>query len=376
MGSSSQQGTLLLTTWRIALVSFVALPIFVLLQQWTWALVCLPLIFAPIFLGKSWIDFEYIMAPSNVEILLHSFLSSITKRPNIKGPRPTIKCSARIKIGKAEFQKFCKLSGFDNSSLEKPGLAAVPFLHAASITNCGSIVAHPAFPFPALGLIHIRNQICLNKEVTFANDGFDISACISAYTETDKGIEISFVVDIVDPASKEHVCQTLSTLLYKCKTSIAKKNKVPKERVAEDSEQTIEWSLPGSTGMQYATCSGDYNPIHLHPLSAKLLGQKTSIAHGMFTLSKAMADTIRLTKATFPLAYPVNVINEWKLPLVIPSKSSLHCNVVSGEDSGYGLGPRSMDGEPVTPKRFASFLLDFDGGKPHNVGAIWSSADL
>ena len=42
------------------------------------------------------------------------------------------------------------------------------------------------------------------------------------------------------------------------------------------------------TGRAYAAVSGDWNPIHLHALTARPLGFPTAIAHGMYTYARVM----------------------------------------------------------------------------------------
>ena len=51
----------------------------------------------------------------------------------------------------------------------------------------------------------------------------------------------------------------------------------------------IVWKLPGNLGREYAAVSGDHNPIHLYPLSAKAFGFKRQIAHGMWTKARSVA---------------------------------------------------------------------------------------
>jgi acyl dehydratase len=57
----------------------------------------------------------------------------------------------------------------------------------------------------------------------------------------------------------------------------------------EDLPATATWKLPGDLGRQYAGVSGDRNPIHMHPLSAKLFGFPTAIAHGMWTKARCLS---------------------------------------------------------------------------------------
>ncbi|MGW5616770.1 MaoC family dehydratase [Streptomyces sp. NPDC003877] len=50
-----------------------------------------------------------------------------------------------------------------------------------------------------------------------------------------------------------------------------------------------EWRLAGDVGRRYGAASGDRNPIHLHPLTARLFGFPRAIAHGMWTAARCLA---------------------------------------------------------------------------------------
>ncbi|MFD0341657.1 MaoC family dehydratase [Streptomyces sp. NPDC127117] len=52
-----------------------------------------------------------------------------------------------------------------------------------------------------------------------------------------------------------------------------------------------EWRLPGDLGRRYGAASGDRNPIHLYPLTARLFGFPRAIAHGMWTVARCLAET-------------------------------------------------------------------------------------
>ena len=53
------------------------------------------------------------------------------------------------------------------------------------------------------------------------------------------------------------------------------------------------WQLSAASGRAYAALSGDWNPIHLWPWSARLMGLKAPIIHGMHTLGRACAELER-----------------------------------------------------------------------------------
>ncbi|MFK3737497.1 MaoC family dehydratase [Massilia sp. TN1-12] len=50
------------------------------------------------------------------------------------------------------------------------------------------------------------------------------------------------------------------------------------------------WQLGRNSGREYASVSGDWNPIHLWGWSARLMGMKRPIIHGMHTLARACAE--------------------------------------------------------------------------------------
>ena len=73
------------------------------------------------------------------------------------------------------------------------------------------------------------------------------------------------------------------------------------------------WRVPADTGRRYAAVSGDRNPIHLHPLPARLLGQPGAIAHGMWTHARCLA----ALAGRLPDAFTVEVA--FKRPVRLPA---------------------------------------------------------
>jgi hypothetical protein len=77
---------------------------------------------------------------------------------------------------------------------------------------------------------------------------------------------------------------------------------------------SAEWRLPGNLGRRYASVSGDSNPIHIHPLTARLFGFPRAIAHGMWTKARCLA----ALEPALPGAYTVSV--EFLKPILLPGK--------------------------------------------------------
>jgi acyl dehydratase len=72
-----------------------------------------------------------------------------------------------------------------------------------------------------------------------------------------------------------------------------------------------EWALGADLGRRHAAVSGDYNPIHLYALTARPLGFRRPIAHGMWTFARCLA------MAPAPGA-PVVARAEFRAPVLLP----------------------------------------------------------
>lgn len=57
----------------------------------------------------------------------------------------------------------------------------------------------------------------------------------------------------------------------------------PRGEPPEEWTELVRWSLRGDAGRKYARVSGDYNPIHLWPWSARAFGFRRPILHGFCT---------------------------------------------------------------------------------------------
>ncbi|SCK56095.1 MaoC like domain-containing protein [Streptomyces sp. WMMB 714] len=107
------------------------------------------------------------------------------------------------------------------------------------------------------------------------------------------------------------------------------------------------WRLPSALGRRYASASGDRNPIHLHPLTAKLFGFPRHIAHGMWTFARALAAT-----GAAEGGEQLSVRAEFKAPVLLPS------TVAFGLDE-----PTASTGPYRAPVRVHRFELRRAGGE-------------
>lgn len=109
---------------------------------------------------------------------------------------------------------------------------------------------------------------------------------------------------------------------------------------------TAVWRVPGSIGRAYAAASGDRNPIHLHPLTAKLFGFPRAIAHGMWVKAHCLA----ALGGRLPDAYTVDV--RFAKPVLLPTTVEFGARATSG---GWDLSVASK-------------------GRPHLTGRVEPTA--
>jgi hypothetical protein len=185
--------------------------------------------------------------------------------------------------------------------------ATYPHMHAFPLHM--ELMTSGSFPFPAVGLVHIANRIDVRRPLR-AGEAFDLEVRPTPVAEHPKGRAFS----IVSTASVdgEVVWEEESTMLRRGKGS-GSGDRAKKGRRAEPPAASVEWKLPGDLGRRYASVSGDSNPIHMHPLSARLFGFPRAIAHGMWTKARALAQM----ESDLPGRYTVDV--EFKKPILLPS---------------------------------------------------------
>jgi acyl dehydratase len=110
----------------------------------------------------------------------------------------------------------------------------------------------------------------------------------------------------------------------------------------EELPVTATWRLPGDLGRRYASVSGDMNPIHIHPLSARLFGFPTAIVHGMWTKARCLA----ALDPRLPDSFSVEV--QFKKPILLPATVEFAERVDSDRISfavrGAGKGTPHLDG--------------------------------
>jgi acyl dehydratase len=187
----------------------------------------------------------------------------------------------------AEYARVCGFSARGSSAGDElpatyPHLLAFR-LHLALMTD-------GRFPLGAIGLVHVGNRITQQRPIRLGEQ-LELRVRATPLEDHPRGQTFSLVSEA--RAAEELVWEELSTMLHRAPRS---ERSTPRTESSEPGSLSgsmppaVEWRLPGDLGRRYAAVSGDRNPIHLHPLSARALGFPRAIAHGMWTKARCLAE--------------------------------------------------------------------------------------
>ncbi len=175
-----------------------------------------------------------------------------------------------------------------------------------------SLMTDSSFPFPAIGLVHIANRITQHRPIR-ATERMDVEVRATPVEAHPRGKQFSLITEV--RVGDELVWEEVSTNLKRGGGSDdgakAPGSELPR---AEDLPASATWTLAGDLGRRYGSVSGDLNPIHVHPLTARLFGFKSAIAHGMWTKARCLG----ALQARLPDAFTVEVA--FKKPIFLPGK--------------------------------------------------------
>jgi acyl dehydratase len=176
------------------------------------------------------------------------------------------------------------------------------------------LMTESAFPYPVIGLVHLCNTIRQHQRLQ-AGERVRVEVRPRRLFQHARGQ--AFAIETVVIKAGAVVWESLSTYLRVGVPSPQGAPLIPLP-VAPDLTPDGRWDVPADTGRRYASVSGDWNPIHLSALGAKLFGFAHPIAHGMWTKARALAALLPAE----PLAR-AEVVAEFKMPLALPGGATL-----------------------------------------------------
>jgi len=219
--------------------------------------------------------------PALTPLLLRGALLSPFKRPRPGADFPRTRLvlpGVRVNLAKlAAYERVC---GFATGEDALP----ITYPHVLGFPLTMRLMSCRAFPLPLLGLVHTSITITRHTALT-ATGTYELTVHVDGLAPHRRGTEAT--VDTELRADGEVVWESRSTYLARHHRSDAGAPEVPEAQAPLPT--VAEWRLAEDVGRRYGAASGDRNPIHLHPVTARLFGFPRAIAHGMWTVARCLA---------------------------------------------------------------------------------------
>ncbi|GAB3679776.1 MaoC/PaaZ C-terminal domain-containing protein [Angustibacter aerolatus] len=260
--------------------------------------------------------------PRQLALLAGSLLPR--RRPSLLPQTQVVRHAVRIdRDHLSAYQRVC---GF-----AVRGQVPAGYLHVLSFPLQLVVMAEPAFPVPLPGLVHVANRWSLHRPVDV-----DEPLGLAVHAERLRPHRRGAQVDLVSTASTggDVVWTGRSTYLARGVTVAAEPGGQPTDARAtaggdgwappqEDvtawaGSPRAVWRFGSDAGRRYAAVSGDHNPIHLHPLTARPFGFRRAIAHGMYSVARCLA----WLEPRTPEAHELEL--EFKRAVLLPGTVRVH----------------------------------------------------
>jgi acyl dehydratase len=170
------------------------------------------------------------------------------------------------------------------------------------------IMASRSFPLPLLGLVHTSIEITQRRALA-AGEAYELGVRVAGLEPHRRGTQACVVTEV--RVDGELVWESRSVYLARHRTNGEPTSTSPRgSDGGEPLPVRAEWRLGGDVGRRYGAASGDRNPIHLHPLTARLFGFPRAIAHGMWTVARCLAE--------YGPQQAVGMRAEFRTPVLLP----------------------------------------------------------
>lgn len=201
-------------------------------------------------------------------------------------------------------------------------------------------------PVSGLGMVHVATQLWSSGRLPS-----DAPWQVSVWAEGTRHVRSGLEIDLWASCTAGDASWTARVVvLSRSRKASGADESVSPALPDADGEWPVQTSLKADEGVgrAYASVSGDYNPIHLHKLTAKAFGFPRAIAHGWWALPRSLA---LLDIDETPTSSQVYLDVAYRRPVLLPSRPTLK----AATDGGA-----------------TAFLVVRDDGKPHFGGHLLS----
>lgn len=196
------------------------------------------------------------------------------------------------------------------------------------------------FPFQAMGTVHIRTLIEQSRPLR-VDEVVTFRCWVEGHRDVERGVEFDMMTEALVDGK---VISTTAMTMFRKGKGIKREGIRPPAPVHNHMmAHNASWSVDPWTARRYARLTGDINPIHLSALTAKALGFKGMMLHGMWIMGRACA-----MHPVQMMANHIRIESEFKMPVLLPSNLCYRW----WEESGV-LEMRVLDQGGVKPHMIA-----------------------
>ncbi len=203
-----------------------------------------------------------------------------------------------------QVKKYNKVCGFEHALI-----IPATFLHTYAFSLHTYLLTQIDSPFPVLGMIHLANTIRQHRPL-YVGEHFTMQCSFGNLIAHNKGQGFEIFSKVF--VNQKLIWEDASIYFHKGKEGIGTVLEMDIEELNDNCIKKT-WNLSSNLGLEYAQASGDFNPIHLHPFSAKLFGFQRHIIHGMWTKAKVLAELEKQVSDSFEMSVA------FKTPIFLPA---------------------------------------------------------
>lgn len=258
-----------------------------------------------------------------------------------------------VRIDPGRLAAYARVCGFTQDGRDAaPGAVPLTYPHILGFPLAAQLMADRAFPLPLLGLVHTSIEITQVRALR-ATDRPELTVHTSALRPHHRGTEAVLVTEA--RLDSELVWSDRSTYLARHSGATGPRPDEAPEPAGSALPAVATWRLTADLGRRHARVSGDYNPIHLYPWTAKPLGFPRAIAHGMWSVARCAAEAIPLN------ADRITLRAAFRAPVLLPGTVTYAAEATSETTS-------------ETPAGTGSRFELRGGGRVHLTGEVVPSA--
>jgi acyl dehydratase len=167
------------------------------------------------------------------------------------------------------------------------GILPATYPHLVAFPLQMSVMSGDRFPLPLMGAVHVENRIEVRRPIG-TDEVLDVSVWAQDLRPHRRGRQVDLLSEV--SVRGEVVWTGVSTYLSRSREHPeAPVSEPPSVGPLGSGGGGPVWRLGEGTGRAYAAVSGDWNPIHVHALTARPLGFPSAIAHGMYTYARTLS---------------------------------------------------------------------------------------